>query len=165
MVYDIGDLARLSVAFTDTAGNSADPSSVSLTIQAPDNTQSTPAPVHDGTGVWHYDLPITQSGVWFYRYTGTGLVTAVEEGYITVRPTLLTPQPTANPPIWTYAHLIKITEAIGNGVKIVRFQDRTVEYASIEEMLLIKGLIEAYLGVGAAGGMRRQIRMVTSKGL
>lgn len=167
MVYDIGDVSRLSVTFTNLAGDLADPTAVALIIQSPDGIQTVINPVsiiNPSTGVYHYDLSLTQSGLYLYRYTGTGSITAVEEGQIEVRGTILIPQPPANPPLWVYADLITITKAMASGVRKVHFQDRTVEYDTLEEKMLAKGLIEAYLGIGAATSMRRQVRMVTSKG-
>lgn len=62
--------------------------------------------------------------------------------------------------------------AIASGVKVVRFQDRTVEYATVDEMIkaanYIAGLLSATgQGTGAAGGATgyRQIRFYTNKGL
>lgn len=175
MIYQIGDTARLTVTFTDPGGTPADPTTISLLLQTPAGSQSTistlPPIVKDDTGVYHYDLSVTAAGpdytnpAYLYRWTGSGAVADVHEGFIVVAPTILVPQPTGVTPLWTYADLLAISKAIGTGARTVFFQDRRVEYATTEEMLIAKGIIEAYLGIGATVPARRQIRVVTSKGL
>jgi len=62
-----------------------------------------------------------------------------------------------------------LQEAIGLGVKVVRFQDRTVEYPSTDDM--IKASNYLYLKLASTGampgitGVNRQIRAYTNKGL
>jgi hypothetical protein len=62
-----------------------------------------------------------------------------------------------------------LQDAIGLGARVVRFQDRTIEYPSIDDM--IKASNYLYLKLAAAGalpgvtGVKRQIRMYTNKGL
>jgi hypothetical protein len=62
-----------------------------------------------------------------------------------------------------------LQEAIGLGARIVRFQDRTIEYQSVDEM--IKAANYLYLKLASTGalpgvnGVNRQIRMYTNKGL
>jgi hypothetical protein len=57
-----------------------------------------------------------------------------------------------------------LQSAIAGGVTEVRFQDRTVRYASIKDMIVAANYIYQQLaGSGAAGC--RQVRMFTSKGL
>lgn len=166
MVYDIGDVARLSVEFKDVAGVLTDPTVVTLTVQAPSNVQSTPTPIRDSAGKYHYDLPVTQSGVYFYRYVGTGAVSAVEEGQISVRSTTLVPQPPAVPAAvtsFTSYDLQALTIAIKTGAKQVHFQDRTVTYHSLEDMLKLRAAMISE--IGPASSVNRQIRMQTSSGL
>lgn len=72
----------------------------------------------------------------------------------------------ANPLLDRYNAL---QEAIGLGAKVVRFQDRTIEYPSIDDM--IKASNYLYLKLAATGGIpgvtgvNRQIRTYTNKGL
>jgi hypothetical protein len=74
------------------------------------------------------------------------------------------------------AQLDALNEAIGLGARTVRFQDRTIEYQSIDEM--IKAANYLYLKLASTGGVsdgsggattvtgvKRQIRMYTNKGL
>ncbi len=164
MTYDVGDAARLAVAFTSLSGALTDPTTVTLTIQAPDNTQTTPSVVHDSTGKYHYDLSITQSGVYLYRYVGTGAVAAVEEGQIMVRSTTLVPQPVPVPPpstSFTAAELAALNTAIASGALEVRFQDRTIMYRSMKDLLAARTIILAALATTTI----RQVRMETKTGL
>jgi hypothetical protein len=66
-----------------------------------------------------------------------------------------------------------LQEAIGLGARTVRFQDRTIEYQSIDEM--IKAANYLFLKLASTGGatdangnpigVKRQVRMYTNKGL
>lgn len=84
---DVGDLVRLSAAFTDSAGVAADPTAVTLRLIDPTGVEVDPAPTptHDGTGAYHYDLAIDAAGIWVYRYAGTGAVVAAEEAKVFAR--------------------------------------------------------------------------------
>lgn len=78
--YTIGDLVRLTGTFTDLSGNLSDPTTSSLVVKSPDGTVTTyPSLVHPSTGIYYFDLPITGSGVYYYRYAGTGAVVAAGE--------------------------------------------------------------------------------------
>jgi hypothetical protein len=58
-----------------------------------------------------------------------------------------------------------LQSAIAGGVTEVRFQDRTVRYASVKDMILAANYIYQQLaGTTGAGGCR-QVRMFTNKGL
>ena len=175
MDYNIGDVARLSVLFTDVNGAPADPTTVTLTVWSPDNTQdvytdaTTPIVVHPSTGAYYLDLPVTQAGpnayapAYIYRWTGTGSLMAVEEGWIAVSPTLLIPQPPPDPPEFTAASLVAIDKAIASGALTVRFQDRTVEYRSADELLKLRSLIKNWLALNS-GTIIRQSRVFSGKG-
>lgn len=93
MLFDIGDTAHIAITFADQNGVPTDPSTVTLTIQAPDNTSTSPTPINDGTGLYHYDLALAMSGIYRFKWVGTGLVAAVEEGEIAVKESILVTQP------------------------------------------------------------------------
>jgi hypothetical protein len=61
-----------------------DPDTVTLKIKAPSGAETTyayPADVaKQATGVYYYDLPITESGIWYWRWIGTGAVADANEG-------------------------------------------------------------------------------------
>ena len=68
---------------------------MTLLVQAPDNSQTQyalPPIVHSATGQYYYDLSTTQSGTWFYRWTGAGALQVVVEGSLQVAVTELVPQ-------------------------------------------------------------------------
>lgn len=88
-LYQPGDLVRLSTTFTvdDTP---TDPTSVTLTVQKPDGTQTDyvhgtdPEVVKDSTGVYHADIEADQAGLWVWAWTGTGAAHGVDEGSFSV---------------------------------------------------------------------------------
>lgn len=85
---DIGDLVELSAAFTNgaTPPVAADPTAVTLTVKDPTGaTVAGTTPTHGATGAYTYNLAITASGVWRYRFVGTGAVVAAEEAKVFAR--------------------------------------------------------------------------------
>lgn len=84
---DIGDIVRLEAQFSTTAGLPTSPTTVSLRVIDPAGTalEPDPTPVNDNPGLYHYDLAITMSGLWRYRFAGTGAVVAAEEAKVFVR--------------------------------------------------------------------------------
>lgn len=99
MMFDIGDTAHLETTFADLNGVPTNPTTVILTIQAPDGTQSTPSATNDAAGLYHYDLAITQSGLYLFKWAGSGLISAVQEGEIAVKPSALVAQPPGTIPV------------------------------------------------------------------
>ncbi len=76
-------------------GVAVDPTTITLEILAPDETLLTllygadSDLVRDSAGHYHYDLDVTQSGKWLYKWIGTGAAQGVEEGeFRVVRPRL-----------------------------------------------------------------------------
>jgi hypothetical protein len=87
--YDVGDVTRLSITFTQ-GGAAIDPSTVSLTVQQPDGTQTTytytgATITRDSLGNYHVDVSLTLVGTHRYRWVSTGTGAAAEEGSIAVR--------------------------------------------------------------------------------
>lgn len=77
-----------------------------------------------------------------------------------------TPMPGIQPVNPMMAQYLALVDAIGLGAKVIRFQDRTVEYATVDEM--IKAANYLYLRMAANGvvpGGARSIRTFTNKGL
>ncbi len=85
--YLIGQTVRLSVAFTDADGAAADPGSLTFTLRAPSGASTTytygtdAALVKDSTGNYHVDWAVSQEGIHWYSFAGTGLNAAVDEGW------------------------------------------------------------------------------------
>ena len=84
--YDIGDVRRLAVTFTNLSGANADPTGVSFSIRKPDGTVTayvygTDAElVKSATGIYYVDFAVTLSGRHVYRFVGTGAVSTAENG-------------------------------------------------------------------------------------
>lgn len=88
--FDIGDLVRYSVAFTDAAGIAADPTTVTFQLTLVGGTpanytiSSSPAIVKDSTGAYHIDVAAVAAGNYGYRWLGVGTVQAAVEGNLTI---------------------------------------------------------------------------------
>lgn len=79
----VGQSVVLQATFTDTDGNLVDPSSVTLTIEAPDGTTTTPVPTNPSVGVYQHTLDLDEAGDFDYRWEGdTTEGTAVCEGRV-----------------------------------------------------------------------------------
>lgn len=87
--YDIGDVVRLSSAFTQDDAP-IDPTTVSLKVMNADGTSNTYTYaagqlVKDSSGVYHYDIAPAARGTYRYRFFSTGIGTAAEEKWFQVR--------------------------------------------------------------------------------
>ena len=80
----VGDVARISVAILDVVGTPADPTELVLTIKSPEGVTSTPAPVKDSTGNYHFDLSLDLPGSYGFRWQSQGANKGVVEGGIYV---------------------------------------------------------------------------------
>jgi hypothetical protein len=77
------------------------------------------------------------------------------------------PSPGPLPP--SLANYYTLQAAIATGAKVVRFQDRTIEYQSTDEMLKAANylylLLAAQGAIPGVSGVNRSIRTYTNKGL
>lgn len=71
-VFDLGDIARVTAAFTDDDGNPVDQTDLTVTVRAPDGTVTHPTGsiIHDGEGAYHLDLEPDQEGTWLGKFDG-----------------------------------------------------------------------------------------------
>lgn len=89
--FDVDDVAVLSVIFAVTAtGVETDPSTVALVVTTPSLTTTTYTyaggqVTKTATGRYAYQLAITESGTYEYRWVGTGAAAGAEQGSVTVR--------------------------------------------------------------------------------
>jgi hypothetical protein len=96
--YDVGDRVRLGNHSTNTAtgpfttvgGAVTDPTTITLTVQKPDTTETAYTYAlatlsKESTGRYYVDVTLDQAGLWSYRLAGTGAVIAVEEAQLHVR--------------------------------------------------------------------------------
>jgi len=93
MAHDIGDLVTLTITFIDDAGDPRDPTTVVCTVQAPDGTLTTPSVANPSVGTYVAETEPAASGVWRYKFTGTGAWVAAEEGSFDVLVSSI-PEPT-----------------------------------------------------------------------
>jgi hypothetical protein len=80
--YSIQTAVRMKDQFINVlTGQPADPSSVVLYVLDPHATRTlyvygTDPVVRDGIGAYHFDVIVTVSGTWTYKWQGTGTVVA-----------------------------------------------------------------------------------------
>jgi hypothetical protein len=99
MVFQIGQIPQLQVQWTDINSNPADPSAITIEIQAPDGTQTTYSYatgqiIRTGVGAYYYDLSVTEAGQYLYLWTATGTIAGAQQGSITVAESILVPPTT-----------------------------------------------------------------------
>lgn len=94
MPFQPGDTVTLDTTFK-VDDVLTDPTAVTLTVRAPDGTQTayvylTDAEVvKDSTGTYHADIVVDAAGIWAWEWEGTGAAAGVDEGTFTVEATLL----------------------------------------------------------------------------
>jgi len=85
--YDLGDSVRLQSVFT-VDGEARNPTDVTLQIKNPAGTvalYNTGDLQNPSTGTYYRDVTLDDTGVWDYRFYGTGTVIAADEGKLVVR--------------------------------------------------------------------------------
>lgn len=83
--FDIGDQPTIEASFRDTSGEPADPTTVTLTVKAPDGTEQDVEVTRNSLGEYSGVVEPDQSGMWRYRWAATGALVAAEEGWFYVR--------------------------------------------------------------------------------
>jgi len=89
--YDIGDLVRSEITFTDINDVVADPTTVTVRYKLNDGDAVVKVYLTDvevkkvDTGVYYIDIPLTATGTYYVRWEGTGVVTAAEEDEFQIR--------------------------------------------------------------------------------
>lgn len=88
-VYQVGDLLRLQVSFTDSVGTAVDPTTVALSVINPAGTETEytyagGSVTKSATGTYYYDLTVSSSGRHLYRWLAGGAYVAADEGSFTV---------------------------------------------------------------------------------
>jgi hypothetical protein len=83
--YDIGDEIVLQGTFEDLTGDVEDPTSVACRVKSPDGTITTLSASKVSTGVYTASFGPSIEGVHWYRFEGTGAVTAAGERSFIVR--------------------------------------------------------------------------------
>lgn len=70
--YIVGDSVHLSTVLAVDGVPTDASDTMTLTVVAPDGTETTPTPNHDGTGEYSLDLLVNVSGHWWYRWEAAG---------------------------------------------------------------------------------------------
>lgn len=89
-LYQVGDLVRISGAFTDTSDAPQDPSALSLFVTAPNGITTEYVygtdveVVKDSTGNYHADIDADLAGDWRYRWVSSGTGQASQFGQFVV---------------------------------------------------------------------------------
>lgn len=84
--YDIGDVAELSGAFTDTyTGAAVEPQTVVCTVRKPNGTTLTPDVADHGDGTYTAEVTLDRPGSWWYAFDGIGGEQASGERELRVR--------------------------------------------------------------------------------
>jgi hypothetical protein len=91
--YALGNLVRVSAAFTNSVGAAVDPAVVKCQVRTPDGTVTTytygtdAEVIKSATGAYYLDVDAATAGEWRYRWYSTGSGQAADEGRFYV-PTL-----------------------------------------------------------------------------
>lgn len=91
-LYDIDDIAQLKGSFFDITGTiPTDPSTITCYVKTPDGitheyTYAASQVQKQSIGVYYYNFQITQSGIHYYRFVGTGSCQAGGEQSFSVSP-------------------------------------------------------------------------------
>lgn len=80
MTINVGDTVKLKVEFKDENLAYQNPTTVILTVQLPDSTTLSPTPASASTGIYTAVVETTMTGLWTYKWVGTGTYVAEEEG-------------------------------------------------------------------------------------
>lgn len=77
--FDVGDVVRCNGVFTNAAGTTVDPGTVTFKVRDPSGDVTTYVygtdieVVRTDTGTYHLDVTVDESGTWRYTYVGTGV--------------------------------------------------------------------------------------------
>lgn len=91
-VYQKGDLARITGAFTNPDDDAIDPTALSLFVTTPGGVTTEyvygvdAEVVKDSVGNYHADISADESGQWLYRWASTGTGQAAENSEFMVEP-------------------------------------------------------------------------------
>lgn len=90
---NVGDVVRLRAVFTVLNVNT-DPTTITLQVQTPSGTTTSytyaaAQVTKEGTGIYYYNLSVSEAGWWVYQWTGTGTVEVVQGNRILAKERLL----------------------------------------------------------------------------
>lgn len=84
--YDAGSLVQVSISFV-VGGVATDPGAVTLSVQKPDGTTTTPTALKSSTGNYYAQIDTTggPEGMWLYKFSGTVPAQAAADGQFFVK--------------------------------------------------------------------------------
>lgn len=94
--FDVGDLVKLTAAFTNSAGAPSDPAGLSFKVKDPNGNVTTyvygidSQVVRASAGNYYVEVSATLAGTWYYRFAGTGNGQAADEGSFSVEASVFT---------------------------------------------------------------------------
>lgn len=97
MIYQIDTLIKIitGAPFADLGGTPTDPTMATLSIRDPTGviTSYTGGQLsHDGVGLFSYEFTPTISGIWTYKWRGTGVIQATSpDANFTIQPSIVIP--------------------------------------------------------------------------
>lgn len=103
MSHVLGQVVTVTGTFRDSAGTAADPTTITLTVTAPDGTDDTYTyaagqVTKASTGVYVRAIVLDLAGTWTYRWAGEGAVEQVFDGFLVADPE---PSPVLGPHVYT----------------------------------------------------------------
>lgn len=85
MAYDVGQRVRVDLSITDQNGALADTTLVVDVTRGDFTAYPAPAVVHDGLGLYHFDVDADVPGPWVWEAVGTTPVVAARSGQFFIR--------------------------------------------------------------------------------
>jgi hypothetical protein len=83
VINDLGDAVTITTALTDASGTPTN-ATMALVVTKPDGTTTSPTVSNPSTGSYTAAVTADQAGVWLYKWTASGAITAVDSGQFTV---------------------------------------------------------------------------------
>jgi hypothetical protein len=83
--HEVGDAVTVWVEFQGGDGQPADPTTVTLVVQAPDGSTLTPVLGNPSVGRYEAVVDVTQAGRWEHLWVGTGSPQKAAQGTFEVR--------------------------------------------------------------------------------
>ena len=86
--YSLGSAVLVSALFKDANNIPVNPTTITLKVRDPTSVETdyTTGFTNQGVGMYTYVFVPTVSGVWRYRWIGTGAATAASEGKFEIKP-------------------------------------------------------------------------------
>jgi hypothetical protein len=90
--FNVGDLVRITGTWSDTAGTTVDPTTVTVYYKDPSSNITELVygvdtdVVKSDTGIYYVDIDIDEPGNWYYRWKGVGVAQAADSDWFYINP-------------------------------------------------------------------------------